>query len=100
MSAFITSPDRPKFTGEIGQGTPEEIVAAFQTFEAYAGRYTVDLEQGIVTHHVTMARLPHYENTDLVRYYTLDGNVLMIRSAPFQYLGQTVVAYANWRKVL
>lgn len=100
MSAFISSPDRPMFSGDARQGTLEEIVAAFHSFEAYAGSYKVDPEQGIVTHYVTMARLPHYENADLVRYFTLDGDLLKIRSAPFQYQGQTVVVYANWRKVM
>lgn len=98
MSVFAGAPDRPKFAGDVGQGSPEEIAAAFGSFDAYCGRYTINPEEGTITHHVTIARLPDYEGSDQTRYYRLQGEILQISTAPFPFQGRTAVFHLLWKR--
>jgi hypothetical protein len=98
MSAFLQATDRQTFAGDLGQGTSEEIVAAFNSFHAYCGSYTLDGEAGVVTHHVEIARLPDYVGSDQVRYLLLKGDLLTIRTAPRMEGGEEWVFYLEWRK--
>jgi hypothetical protein len=60
--------------------TDAERAAAYATYTAYYGKYTVDAAAGTVTHHVEGAANPNWVKTDLVRWYTFsaDGNRLML----------------------
>jgi hypothetical protein len=60
--------------------TEPERAAAYATYTAYYGRYTVDPTVGKVTHHVEGSANPNWVKTDLVRWYTFspDGNQLML----------------------
>lgn len=98
MSAFIARSNREKFIGDVGQPSDAEVRAAFESFEAYCGTYTVDADRGLVVHHVEIARLPDYEGTDLVRHFVLDGDTLVIRSAPFDFGGSPVVVHVAWNR--
>ena len=72
MNVFIMKKDRPVFEGgKIDEGTPEEIRAAFQSFDAY-----------------------------FVRYFELDGTKLSIYTPEFysDAQGENVVVYLNWEK--
>ncbi len=55
--------------------------AAYQTYGAYFGTYSVDEQQGIVVHHVAGSLQPHHTGTDHVRHYSFsaDGNTLTLR---------------------
>lgn len=98
MSVLVQRRGRRKFAGDLGQGTPEEIKEAFDGFDAYCGSYSLDLNAGIVTHHVEIARHPNYVGSDQVRYFTLSGGLLSIRTAPFRLDGEEVVFYLDWQK--
>ena len=101
MNVFIMKKDRPVFEGgKIDEGTPEEIRAAFQSFDAYCGRYSIDQTNKTVTHHVEMARSPAWTGIDLVRYFELDGTKLSIYTPEFysDAQGENVVVYLNWEK--
>jgi Lipocalin-like domain len=60
--------------------TEAERAAAYATYTAYFGKYTVDATAEKVTHHVEGAANPNWVKTDLVRWYTFspDGNRLML----------------------
>lgn len=77
MSAVLMKRDRPKFaSGDMANGTPEEIKAAFEGFDAYCGTFTLDEAESVVTHHVEACRFPNWEGTDQVRHFTLEGDSL------------------------
>jgi hypothetical protein len=62
-------------------GTPpsgEHAVAAYTTYEAYFGRYTVDEMKHVVTHHVEGSVHPDYTDTDQPRPFKLEGDRLEI----------------------
>ena len=60
--------------------TEPERAAAYATYTAYYGKYTIDPALGKVTHHVEGALNHSWVKTDLVRYYAFapDGNQLML----------------------
>ncbi|HUE84940.1 MAG TPA: lipocalin-like domain-containing protein [Vicinamibacterales bacterium] len=57
-----------------------ERAAAYSTFVAYYGKYTIDAATSKVTHSVEGALNPNWVKTDLVRYYefSADGRRLML----------------------
>src|SRR5262245_18339514 len=66
---------------------PEAVLSAseraqlYNSMVAYAGTHTV-LEGNKVVHHVDISWNDAWTGTDQVRFFTLDGDTLMIKSAP------------------
>ena len=100
MSVVLTRPDRPMFmSGDPARGTPEEIKAAFEGFNAYCGSYKIDEKQGTVTHHVEANSFPNWVGTDQQRFFTLRGRRLTLRTPPLLDGGQTLTFTAVWERV-
>ena len=99
MTALILQLNRPRFSGaEIDAGSPAEIRKAFEGFEAYGGKYTLDLDAGTVTHHVDIARSPSWENTDQLRHLTLLDGILKISAPPMNFGGDIWKVQVQWEK--
>ena len=82
MSAFLMRPGRPKFTaGDIYKGTPDEIKAAFENFDAYCGTYTIDFEQKTVTHFVEGSRFPNWEGSKQTRNFKFSEKKLILSAS-------------------
>ncbi len=58
----------------------EERAQAYSTFMAYAGKYTFSGDK--VVHHIEVASLQNWVNTDQTRFVTLRGNRLYLRNTP------------------
>ena len=83
MSALLMDPERPAFaSGDMMSGTPTELKAAFERFDAYCGTYTLNDENASVTHHVQGAKFPNWVGTDQVRFYKISGDTLSITAPP------------------
>jgi len=79
MSAQIAvKGDRKPFARGLRSGTLEEKAAAFDSFFAYYGTYTVDLEKKTVTHHPENHSWPGRRGVDNVRWFELQGNDRLI----------------------
>ena len=79
MSALLMRPNRPKFaSGDIYNGTSEEIKFAFENFDAYCGTYEIHKDEGTVTHHIEGARFPNWEGSDQTRYYEFSNDTLSL----------------------
>jgi hypothetical protein len=76
---------------------PSERAEAFATFLAYAGRYTV--VGGTVVHHVEVASVQNWVDTDLVRSMVLRGNHLILRNASASLGGQPQVFELVWERL-
>jgi hypothetical protein len=86
MSYTAMRQGRPKFApGDLGGGTPGEIKAAFEGFDAYFGTYELNFEEGVITHHVEASRFPNWEGTDQVRYFQVAEERLSIKSSPIVF---------------
>ena len=102
MNAFIMQKTRPAFAeGKIDEGTPVEIRKAFQSFDAYSGRYTVNISEGTVVHHVDMARSPAWIGLDLVRHFDISNHALSIYTDRFYSDAQDedIVVFVEWERL-
>ena len=72
----------------------EERAGAFDTFFAYAGRYTVSGDR--VIHHIEVCSVQAFVNTDQVRYVTLHGDRLSMRGG---FVGGSVTYAAVWERL-
>ena len=93
MSAQLMRADRPPFTGGRGGSEPERA-AAYSSYIAYFGHYTIDAEKGIVYHHVEGSMTPSMVGQAMPRYYELtpDGATLFLQTKS----GDRVTGRLQW----
>jgi hypothetical protein len=74
----------------------EERAQAYSTFVAYAGRYTFTCDK--VVHHVEVASLQNWVNTDQTRMVTLEHDRLFVRNTPQLRDGVMVSLESVWER--
>lgn len=100
MSVAFMRRGRPKFAGsDKFQGTPAEIRAAFDGFQAYFGTYEVDEAKQTVMHHIVGSLFPNWEGTSQTRLVELSGNRLTLSTPPMTEVGMTVLAVLVWERI-
>jgi hypothetical protein len=99
MSAQLMRSDRPAFaTADRLGGTPDQIVAAYQGYRAYAGTYDFDEARHTVTHHAAWNMLPNEVGGDQVRTFEFDGDRLMLRTPPLWLGGRAARGVLLWER--
>ncbi len=87
-------PDAAEATGQ------EMRDAILGGFFSYYGDYSVDMEAGVVTHHVEGALLPSWVGSDRPRSFTFDGrDRLILSTAPDPARGEGAVGTLVWERV-
>lgn len=100
MAVQIMRVDRPLFaSGDVLEGTDDEIRAAYQGYNAYFGTYTVDETQRIVTHHLRGSLFPNRVGSDQVRYFAFEGNWLTLKTPPVLRGGSSLTGTLVWERV-
>jgi len=100
MSAQLAQKDRRAFAvADRMKGTPEEIKAAFETYQAYWGRYRIDERERVVTHYVTQALLPNWIGSEQRSYYKFQDGRLRLRTPPLVSGGKRVTGVLIWEKI-
>ncbi len=100
MSAQLGRRERARFAGNDQlRGTPEENKAAFESYNAYWGRYKVDEQARTVTHLVQQAMFPNWTGSKQVRYYKFENNKLILTTPPIRRGGQEVIGVLVWERV-
>ena len=81
MSAQLMRADRQPFASGRG-GNEAERAAAYSSYVAYFGHYTIDAEKGIVYHHVEGSITPTMVGQAMPRYYEFspDGATLFLQT--------------------
>lgn len=78
MSAQVVArADRKPFAPNnqgVSSATTEEKAAAFDTYTAYFGTFSVDATAGTVTHHLEDSLVPGRRGTDNVRWFEFQGD--------------------------
>ena len=93
LMAMLMSSGRTRASSEA------EAATLFRSMMAYTGRYSIDGEK--FTTAVDMAWDPSWEGTEQIRYYTLDGDKLRLRTAPIDhpsFPGHKIVGYVDWER--
>jgi hypothetical protein len=75
---IVRNAKRPAFANGASQASIEEKAAAFGTYTAYYGPFSVDPVAGTVTHHMEGSTTPGQIGHDNVRYYEFKGNRLIL----------------------
>jgi hypothetical protein len=100
MSAQLAQKGRTPFAiNDRMKGTPEEIKAAFQTYQAYYGRYKIDEREHVVTHTVVQALLPNWVGTEQRREYRFKDGKLILRTPPIVIGGKRLTGELVWEKI-
>lgn len=95
MSAVLQHTERPVLSGTTArEATDAEVAAAWRTFIAYFGSYSIDLDAGALVHHVQGAYLPSMVGTDQVRYFTFEDDRLILQPPP-----TGAWATVTWQKI-
>lgn len=100
MVGIMGPGDRPRFgTDDVMGGTADEQAAAFASFIAYGGRYTVDGDT--VTHTVETSLFPDWVGTQQRRRFVLsqDGQTLTLTSPPIVLGGTRRIQRLTWSRV-
>ncbi len=95
MGVVIQGADRQAATPGT-RATPEERLAAYRSYTAYFGAFTVDPEAGAVTHHLRSSMNPNAAGSDYVRNYEFAEDLLTLQP-PAGTDGGTV--RLTWRKL-
>jgi lipocalin-like protein len=75
MSVQVASKgDRKPFAKGFSSGTHAEKVAAFDTYVAYYGTYTVNANAETITHHLEDNSYPGRQGAKFVRWFEFQGN--------------------------
>src|SRR5258705_676571 len=83
MSAQLAQKGRTPFAiADRMAGTPDEIKAAFESYQAYYGRYKIDEREHVVTHTVIQSLLPNWIGTEQRRQYRFKDGKLILRTPP------------------
>ena len=77
MGVTLMSTDREPYSE--GGPTAEEALAQMGSYASYFGRFTVNEEEGFVTHHLEGSLNPDGAGSDYRRYYTIEGDTLTLQ---------------------
>jgi len=98
MCSVNVNQDRPKWASP-GAPTEAEMKVAFAGFGAYCATYSVNAEEKSVTHHVQFDKSPNAAGTDRKRFFTLEGNRLILKIDPKENPGGVVENTIIWERV-
>ena len=100
MSAQLAQSGRKPFAiPDRMAGAPEEVRAAFETYQAYYGRYKVDERERVVIHTVVQALLPNWVGTEQRRQYQFKDGRLILRTPPLAIGGKRITGELVWEKI-
>jgi hypothetical protein len=103
---FLTYSEEGRVTSLISYGErkllsiasrTEEQAEAFNTFLAYAGRYTFSGDK--VTHHIEISSIQNYVGKDLVRYIKFEGDQIVLITPPTMVNGKIQAIELTWQRL-
>jgi Lipocalin-like domain len=105
MMVMFSRSDRPPFSQAVRSpfsaamnAVPmAELAQAFTSFNAYAGTYT--FSGNTVHHHLTIASIPNRVGTTLVRTFTINGDLITLRTPETINDGVAIVFEFVWERL-
>lgn len=92
VSAQLMASGRPVYaSGDLHDGTVEEMAAAAHGYMAYSGRYNVCEETATLVHHLDISMNPTWQGQSQERYLRPEGDTITILSSANS-------AVLKWRK--
>jgi len=101
MSVQIMRDPRPVFgSGSRASATPEELKRAFFGYYAYWGTYAVHVADSSVSHQLAASLYPEEVGIVYKRFFKLEGQRLVLTTAPIDYEGRQIVNRLTWERML
>jgi hypothetical protein len=98
MIAIMSETGRPSFLSrDFRGGTPEEALAAMNSYISYCGRYTISGQS--VTHSVEMSLFPNWVGEDQIRNFKFENGKLILSTPRFQLSGKEWTFELIWERV-
>jgi hypothetical protein len=98
MSAMISYGGRKRLSTSDSFSAPtEELVEAFRTFIAYAGRFTLDGNK--IIHHVEISSIQDWVDTDLIRTIKFEGDRIILATPPQPSAGSLQTFELIWQRL-
>jgi hypothetical protein len=98
MTSLISYGGRKPLSFGGGTRSPQEEQAeAFNTFLAYAGRYTLSDDK--VTHHVEISSIQNYANKDMVRGIKFESDRITLVTPPMAVNGKIQTIELIWERL-
>ena len=99
VCAQLTRRDRRNFAAsDPRSGTPTERAAAYQTYIAYCGTYTVNLAEGVVVHQLEFSLFPNWTGTAQKRFFEVAVDRLTLTKPPYPSGGGQVTSRLVWER--
>jgi hypothetical protein len=100
MSVQIAAPHREALRGPVRRGAADTplTAAAFDTYYAYFGTWSVDETSGKVSHHVVASLFPAETGADYAQSIAFDGDRLIFKG-PDTIAGQAVIRTKVWERL-
>ena len=99
LSVQLARSERPEFaSGDIRDGTDDEIRAAYTGYIAYFGVYEVNEADSYVTHKVDVSLFPNWQGVPQRRFFALSEDTLMLTTPPTPFGGRAVTAVLVWER--
>ncbi len=100
MSGKLMPAERSHFAStDLLKAAPAEIKNAFASFIGYYGKYEIDSERDVVSHHVEGSLFPNWEGQVQERFFELKGTQLTLTTPPMPYGKQTAVGVLIWERI-
>ena len=100
FSVQLARSGRPEFlSGDMQDGTDDEIRAAYTGYIAYFGAYDVNEAEGYLTHKVDVSLFPNWQGVPQQRFFALSGNTLTLTTPPTPFGGREVRGVLVWERV-
>ena len=97
MAAQVSQGGREPFAvNDRKAGTDTQTRAAFESYQAYNGRYHVDEQERVVIHTVTQALLPNWVGGEQRRHYEFTSGKLILRTPPMLIGGKPLIGELIW----
>jgi hypothetical protein len=98
MIAILSEAGRRPFNSrDVRGGTPEEALAAVNSYVSYSGRYEVDGDT--VTHHVELSLFPNWVGEDQTRRLRITEDKLILNTPAFSVSGSEWTFELIWERV-
>lgn len=100
MAAQLSQGKRTPFSvNDRKGGSDAETRSAFESYQAYYGRYRVDEKEGVVIHTVTQALLPNWVGGEQRRQYQFSHGKLILRTTPMLVGGKRIAGTLTWERI-
>lgn len=99
MTVSVMRGDRANFkSADIwAPASPEEKLAAFDSYSSYCGSYEVKHDK--IIHHIELSLFPNWSGEAQDRYFEFAGDRLTLRTPPAVIGGVERTAIAIWQRV-